>query len=147
MLLTKFDPLREFRELEDRLTGALRLPDMGSELTNVSGFSPSVNTREGEYAYHVEVDLPGVKKEDIHVDISEDNVLTISGERKTKNEVKENDYYKCESSYGKFTRSFTLPANVDAESISANSEDAVLEIVIPKIKEEEKTASRKIDVK
>ena len=90
MLLTKFDPMRDFRDLEDRLTSALRLPDISGELSNLSGFTPTVNTREGEYAYHVEADLPGVKKEDIHVDLK-DNVLTISGERKTKKEVKEND--------------------------------------------------------
>lgn len=145
MLLTKFDPLREFRELEDRWAGALRLPNMSSELTNVSSFSPSVNTREGEYAYHVEVDLPGVKKEDIHVDLK-DNVLTISGERKNKKEIKEKDYYKKESFYGKFQRSFTLPENTDAENIEANSQDGVLEVVIPKI-ERSKKETKKIKIK
>ncbi len=145
MLLTKFDPLREFRELEDRLSGALRLPELSSELTNVSSFSPSVNTREGEYAYHVEVDLPGFKKEDIHVDLK-DNVLTISGERKNKKEIKEKDYYKKESSYGKFQRSFTLPENTDAENIEANSQDGVLEVVIPKI-ERSKKETKKIKIK
>jgi HSP20 family protein len=82
MLLTKFDPIKDFRDLEERLTTALKFPDT-TELSNVSGFSPSVNTREGEYAYHVEVDLPGVKKDDIHVDLKDD-VLTISGESKRK---------------------------------------------------------------
>ena len=145
MLLTKFDPMREFRDLEDRLTSALRLPDMSSELSNVSGFSPSVNTREGEYAYHVEVDLPGVKKEDIHVDLK-NNVLTISGERKSKEEIKEKDYYKKECSYGKFQRSFTLPENTDAENIEANSQDGVLEVVIPKVKRSKKE-TKKIKIK
>jgi HSP20 family protein len=144
MLLTKYDPFKEFRDFENRFKDVFRVD---SEESAIAAFRPSVNTREGEFAYHIEIDLPGVKKEDIHVDVSEDNILTISGERKTKSEVKEDDYYKCESSYGKFTRSFTLPSNVDAESISANSEDAVLEVVIPKIKEEEKAVSRKIAVK
>ena len=144
MLLTKYDPFKEFRDFENRFKDVFKID---SEESAIAAFRPSVNTREGEFAYHIEIDLPGVKKEDIHVDVSEDNVLTISGERKTKSEVKEDDYYKCESSYGKFTRSFTLPSNVDAESISANSEDAVLEVVIPKIKEEEKAVSRKITVK
>ena len=145
MLLTKFDPMRDFRDLEDRLTSALRLQDTRGELSNVSGFSPSVNTREGEYAYHVEVDLPGVKKEDIHVDLK-DNVLTISGERRTKKEIKEKDYYKKESSYGKFQRSFTLPENTDAENIEANSQDGVLEVVIPKMKRSKKE-TKKIKIK
>ncbi len=143
MLLTKYDPFKGMKDFEDRFKNVF---EIDLEESGIAAFKPAVNTREGEFAYHIEVDLPGVNKEDIHVDISDDNVLTISGERKTKSEVDEKDYYKCESSYGKFTRSFTLPSNADVESISANSEDAVLEVVIPKIKEE-KAASRKIDVK
>jgi len=142
MLLTKFDPMREFRDLEERLSSALKLPDISSDF---SSFKPSVNTREGEYAYHIEVDLPGVKKDDINVDIKND-ILTISGERKTKKEVKEKDYYKMESSYGKFQRSFTLPDNIDTENIEANSKDGVLEVVIPKM-EKSKKETKKIKIK
>jgi HSP20 family protein len=145
MLLTKFDPMRDFRDLEERMAGAFRFPEIGSELSIVSAFTPSVNTREGEYAYHIEVDLPGVKKDDIHVDLK-DNVLTISGERKTKKEVKEKDYYKKECSYGKFQRSFTLPDNTDPENIEANSKDGVLEVVIPKMEKSKKEA-KKIKIK
>jgi len=142
MLLTKYDPFKELSNLENRFKDVFKVR---SEDT-LTAFNPAVNTREGEFAYHIEVDLPGVKKEDIHRDVNEDNTLTISGERKTKSEVKEEDYYRCESSYGKFTRSFTIPANADAENITANSEDAVLEVVIPKMKEAKKS-TRKIDVK
>jgi HSP20 family protein len=94
-----------------------------------------VNTREGEFAYHVDVDLPGVKKEDIKVDINK-GILTINGERKLKEEVKEEDYYKVETYFGKFSRSFTLPDNADIENIEASSDNGVLEIVIPKLKED-----------
>lgn len=142
MLLTKFDPMREFRDLEERLSSALNVSEASSEF---SRFKPSVNTREGEYAYHIEVDLPGVKKDDINVDVKND-VLTISGQRKTKKEVKEKDYYKMESSYGKFQRSFTLPENTDTENIEANSKDGVLEVVIPKM-ERSKKETKKIKVK
>ena len=144
MLLTKFDPIRDFRNFEERMMNSLNLAS-DLDVTNVTGFTPSVNTREGEYAYHVEIDLPGVKKEDINVDLKGD-VLTISGERKTKSEVKEKDYYKQECSYGKFQRSFTLPENTDVENIEANSEDGVLEVVIPKLKKVD-TESKKIKVK
>ena len=144
MLITKFDPMREFRNLEDRMMNSLKLSSE-ADVTNVTGFTPSVNTREGEYAYHVEVDLPGVKKEDINVDLKED-VLTISGERKSKSEINEKDYYKQECSYGKFQRSFTLPDDTDLENIEANSEDGVLEVVIPKLKKVEKE-TKKIEVK
>jgi len=116
-----------------------------SEESAIASFIPQVNTREGEYAYHVELDLPGIKKEDIEI-TTEDNVLTISGERKLKEEVKEDDYYKVESRYGKFTRSFTLPEKVDVENIHAESNDGVLEVVIPKLEEEEKKP-KKIEIK
>ena len=144
MIITKFDPMREFRNLEDRMMNSLKLSSQ-ADVTNVTGFTPSVNTREGEYAYHVEVDLPCVKKEDINVDLKED-VLTISGERKSKSEINEKDYYKQECSYGKFQRSFTLPDDTDVENIEANSEDGVLEVVIPKLKKVEKE-TKKIEVK
>lgn len=146
MLLTKFDPAKDLRELEERLMSAFNVP-AGSkgELANISGFTPAVNTREGEFAYHIEVDLPGVNKKDIHVDLKDD-VLTISGERKIKNEVKKKDYYKMESSYGKFQRSFTLPENADSENIKANCEDGMLEVVIPKMKKIDKDV-KKIEIK
>lgn len=140
MLPARFDPFSDIRELEKRF-----FPSVSSFFRDdeMSGFKPAVNTREGEYAYHVEVDLPGVKKEDIKVDIT-GNTLTISGERKTKEEVKEKEYYKCESSYGKFQRSFTLPDNIDQENLTASCEDGVLEVVIPKAKAAER---KKIEVK
>jgi HSP20 family protein len=91
-----------------------------------------VNTREDEKAYYVEVDLPGVNKEDIHVDVNKDN-LTISGERKYKEEVKEENYYKLESFFGKFQRSFTLPESIDSDAIEAKCDNGVLEVTIPKV--------------
>ena len=142
MLLTKrriFDP---FVDLDRRFNS---YPE-GSEVeSGISSFAPVVNTREEDGAYHIEVDLPGVKKEDINVDIN-NNTLSISGERKIKKEIKEDDYYKMESSYGKFQRSFSLPeSGVDVEKISAKTSDGVLEVIIPKI--EEKVSKKKISVK
>jgi len=72
--------------------------------------------------------------------------LTISGERKTKKEVKEKDYYKKESSYGKFQRSVTWPDNTDPENSEANCQDGVLEVVIPKM-ERSKKETKKIKIK
>ena len=100
MLLTKFDPFKQLKEIEKNL-----YTQVGNN-EGVTAFVPTVNTREGEFAYHVDVDLPGVKKEDIKVDLNK-GVLTISGERKTKEEVKQEDYYKIETYFGKFSRSFT----------------------------------------
>ncbi|MDG6778745.1 Hsp20/alpha crystallin family protein [Thiomicrorhabdus sp. zzn3] len=145
MLLRSFDPFKdlsqEFKAMERRFHNLM--PSLESE-ANLAGFTPSVNTREGDYAYHVEVDLPGVKKGDIKVEVK-DNRLTISGERKTKEEVKEDEYYRVESSYGKFERSFTLPDNVDAENVSASCADGVLEVVLPK--RERNGGTKQVEVK
>jgi HSP20 family protein len=141
MLVTRFDPFREIRELENRIFQ--NYAPVSAE-KGISAFTPNVNTREGEFAYHIDVDLPGVKKEDIKVDVK-DGVLTISGERKFKNETKEEDYYKIETSFGKFSRTFTLPDDADIEHIEASSQDGVLEVVIPKLKKEENV--RAIEVK
>ena len=130
MLITRFDPFRELRELENRFLDSYA--KSSTQENSISTFSPNVNTREGEFAYHLDVDLPGVKKEDITVDVKEGR-LSISGERNFKEEVKEEDYYKVETSFGKFTRSFDLPENVDVENIEASSENGVLEVIIPKL--------------
>ena len=138
MLLTKFDPFKQLKEIEKNL-----YTQVGNN-EGVTAFVPTVNTREGEFAYHVDVDLPGVKKEDIKVDLNK-GILTISGERKTKEEIKQEDYYKIETYFGKFSRSFTLPDNVDIENIEAKSDNEVLEIVIPKLKDD--VSKKSIEIK
>ena len=143
MLVTRFNPFKEMRDLEQKLFRYY--PTVEAEENGISAFKPTVSTREGEFAYHVEVDVPGVKKEDISIDIKENN-LVISGERSFKEERQENDYYKVESSYGKFQRSFALPENVDVENIEASCADGVLEVVLPKLKIETNEA-RKITIK
>ena len=141
MLLSNFDPLREFTNMQ-KMFEAFNAP-VASE-SSLGAFTPKVNTREGEFAYHIDVDLPGVKKDDIKIDVH-DNILTIHGERNYKEEIKEEDYYKVETSFGKFQRQFTLPDNVDVENISASSNDGVLEVVVPKL---EKAVEKKtIEVK
>ncbi len=144
MFLAKYNPFDEFKDFNNRFNSLLK--EFGDrESSSLSGFNPVVNTREGEFAYHVDADLPGVKKEDIKINVK-NNMITLSGERKYKKEVDEKDYHRVESSFGKFERSFTLPDDADAENITASNEDGVLEIVIPKLKSE--TAKvKKIEVK
>lgn len=125
MLLTPYYP---FKEMENRLFGNRSIASQ----ENVSTFTPNVNTREGEFAYHIDIDLPGVKKEDIKVDLKE-NVITISGERRHKEEISEKDFYRVETRFGKFSRSFTLPDDADIENIDASTDSGVLEVVIPKL--------------
>jgi HSP20 family protein len=94
-------------------------------------FQPSFDVDETDEAYLLSVDLPGVKKEDVKIDLSE-NVLTISGERKHEREEKDKGSRRYERSYGRFQRSFTLPTTVDANHVEANIEDGVLRIALPK---------------
>ena len=146
MLVTRYNPYREFEGVKrslDLFNSILNSVESSREGGGISSFIPAVNTREDEKSYIVEVDLPGVDKNDIEI-TTEDNVLTISGERKTRDEIKEDDYYKIESSYGKFSRSFTLPENVDVNKIEAKNENGVLEIVIPKKEEDKKPKKIKI---
>ena len=143
MFLTKYHPFDEFKDFRSRFNSLLS--EFDDRESSLSGFTPVVNTREGEFAYHVDADLPGVKKEDIKINVK-DNVLTISGERHHKEEVKEEDYHRVETSFGKFERSFTLPKGSDTENISASNKDGVLEVVIPKLKSETEK-SKKIEVK
>ena len=77
-------------------------------------FSPSVDISEDKNSYHIEVVLPGMKKDDIKMDLK-DNTLTISGERKFENEKKDKRYHLMESGYGKFNRSFDLSDDVDLQ--------------------------------
>ena len=142
MLITRFDPFKEFTNMQKVFQNYPSVSRDGE--TAISTFTPVVNTREGEFAYHIDVDLPGVKKEDISIDIDEGK-LTISGERSLKEEVKEEDYYKVETSFGKFQRMFTLPKNVDVENITATTDNGVLEVIIPKIEKEKN--KKKIEVK
>jgi HSP20 family protein len=147
MMMTRFDPFKEFQNLQRSMEMMNRLfnaVEKGAEGPAVD-FVPAVNTREADDAYYIEVDLPGVKKEEISIDVN-DNVLTISGERKVEEERKDEEFYRVESFYGKFERSFTLPEDVDADKIEAEAKDGVLTVKIPKAQVVEK-APKKIEIK
>jgi HSP20 family protein len=92
---------------------------------------PAVDVFEKEDRFIVKAELPGMKEEDIDISVVGDT-LSIKGEKKTETEVKEEDYYRCERSYGSFYRSIPIPSNVDANKIEASFDDGVLELVLPK---------------
>ena len=99
----------------------------------MSGMSevPSANLRETNDQYIVELSAPGLKKDDFNVDI-QDGVLTISSEKEEETKDDNKDYKRREFSYSSFTRSFTLPENVNEEKIEAKYTDGILEVKIPK---------------
>ena len=94
-------------------------------------FVPKVDILENEKGYEVNLAVPGLSKEDFKIDLN-DNFLTISGERKFTKEKKENSLHVVETQYGNFSRSFSLPENVDASNIQASYNNGILEIFIPK---------------
>lgn len=136
MALIKWTPFLEpFEEMEK----------MMRHMAHGSGtFAPAINMYETKTDMVVETALAGIKPEDVDVSI-EDNVLTIKGEAKHEREVDEKNYYRREVRSGSFYRSIPLPGHVLGEKASADYENGILKISIPKT-EEEKPKSIKIDI-
>jgi HSP20 family protein len=118
---------------------------LNDSITRAGGstFVPKTDVVETANAYEVHLALPGVNKEDFNIEVN-DNHLTISGERKFQNEKKEKNYHAIETHYGSFSRSFTLPENVDASKINAKYNNGILEVNIPK--DEKKVLKQTIKV-
>lgn len=108
-----------------------------------AGFTPHVDACETEKGYEIEVALPGVRKEDINIDFQEGR-LTISGERRFEKQEDGRRYQMLETQYGAFTRTFYLPDNVNPEKISAQFQDGMLLVTVPK--DEQKTMKRQITI-
>lgn len=108
---------------------------------------PAVNVKENEKGFQLELAAPGLKKEDFNVEIDE-NVLTISSEKKVENSEKdkEGNYTRKEFSYQSFKRSFTLPENANEENVEAKYQDGILNVFIPKKVEKEKEVKKLIKI-
>ena len=136
--LIPWRPFRELEEMERRfedILGRPVLPTVWRRIPMVEmGWAPAIEMFEKEDKFVVKAELPGMKEEDIDISVVGDT-LTIKGERKAESEVKEEDYYCCERSYGSFSRSIALPSSVDAKKIEAGYEDGVLEVSLPKAPE------------
>ena len=98
-------------------------------------WEPAVDILDNKDKIVIKAELPGVDKKDIKIDLK-DHVLTLKGERSYENEVKEDNYYHRERTFGKFQRSFRLPLDLDPDKIKADYQDGVLRIEIPKPEEE-----------
>jgi HSP20 family protein len=106
-------------------------------------WAPRVDVREESEGYVVEVDLPGLNREDIDVTL-ENDVLTISGERKVEDAKSEQTVHRRERFCGKFTRSMSFPGDVDPENVAASFKDGVLKV---EIKKSELTKARQIEIR
>jgi HSP20 family protein len=96
-----------------------------------AGWMPDVDISESDESFVVTAEVPGMQREDVHVEI-EGNVLTLSGEKREQREEKETERYLYERSYGSFRRSFTLPAAVQEDRVSADFRDGLLKVTLPK---------------
>ena len=145
---SSWDPFREMEEMQARL-GSLfggRFPLL--KPSTEEGFTlteriPPVDITEDEKGYTIDVELPGVKKEEVKVSV-EGGVLSISGECKAEKEEKDKKYHRLERSYGSFTRSFAVPEGASSDKISAVFKDGVLSVRLPK---DEKVKPKLVDVK
>jgi HSP20 family protein len=128
--ISPWRPFRELEEWERRFDDLLGRP-LWRLPVDERGWMPAVDVFEKEDKFVVKAELPGMKEDDIDVSVVDDT-LSIKGEKKTETEVKNEDYYRCERSYGTFYRSIPIPSNVDANKIEASFEDGVLEVNLPK---------------
>ena len=128
--LSIWNPIHEMDELfHNRLASVL-----GGEKVQSVAWSPVVDIEETELNYLIRAELSGLSKKNVKV-VVEDGVLTLSGERDLERKVEGKTFHHIERSHGTFTRSFTLPENADAESVSANYKDGLLEIRVAKCEE------------
>lgn len=133
--LIPWSPFRELEEMEhrfDEVFGHSLLPSIWRRLPmERMAWAPAIDVFERGDKLVVKAEVPGMKEDDIHVSV-EGDMLTVRGEKKTESEVKEEDYYRSERSYGSFFRSVALPSTVDASKIEADYENGVLEVTLPK---------------
>jgi HSP20 family protein len=114
----------------DRLFGRL-WTGMPLEAGEEGLWAPALDVSETDEALRVQVELPGLEAKDVDVSVH-DNLLTISGERKGEQEEKGRNWHRVERRYGRFERTLALPAEVDAEKVSADYQKGVLTVVLPK---------------
>jgi HSP20 family protein len=140
MSLIRWDPFREFGSLPARYGDFFgknwELP------MSTTAWNPSVDIFENDNEVVLKAELPGMNAKDIEVRL-ENNVLMLKGERRFEKETKEENYHRVEREYGTFSRSFALPAAVNAEKVAAEYKDGILKVVLPK-KEETKPKPIKI---
>ena len=149
--IMRWDPFNDFSNFQERLNEFFTQPSgflpgplslfRGAEPAGTS-FIPPVNVYEDEHNIVVTAELPGIEEKDLNIMV-ENNVLTITGERKMESEVKKENFQRVERRYGRFTRSFTLPPTVDPENVNAEFNNGVLKLTLMK-REEAKPKQIKI---
>ncbi len=151
MAIERWRPFEGLREMERLMEEMMRWPlrPWGRPLiwwripTEEVGWSPTVEMYEKSDKFVVRAELPGMKKENIEISLIGDT-LTISGERKPEEDIRDEEYLRCELCYGKFSRSIAIPSAIDTGRVEATYENGILIITLPKAEE---VKPKKIELK
>jgi HSP20 family protein len=135
MALIKWDPWLEIDDMFDRYTRAESLPRNGGQKVVAKGdWAPRVDISETDKEFMIKAEIPEVRKEDVKVTV-DNGILTIRGERKQEKQDNGRKFHRVERYYGSFTRSFSLPDNVEETKIQASFKDGMLKLQIQKTEE------------
>lgn len=146
MSITRYDPFRDLRGLQDEVNRlfSTNLSRSFSDDESIArgAWTPNVDIYENKDQIVLEAELPGMKREDFELTI-ENNVLTLRGERRFEKKEENDNYHRVERAYGSFTRSFTLPQTVSAEGATAEYKNGVLRVTLHK---REEVKARRIEI-
>jgi HSP20 family protein len=143
--MNRWEPSRGAMTLQEQLNRVFaNMLERTDDESNLTPWVPAVDIFETEHELVVKADLPDVNPQDLDIHV-ENNILTIRGERKFENKVKEENYLRIERAYGSFSRSFSLANSVKSEAIMADYKNGVLTLSIPK-REEAKPKQIKVNV-
>ena len=146
MGIVRFDPFRELDRLQNEVNrlfeGYTQTPERGGQGQMGRLWSPAVDVAENQDEIVLRAELPGMRQEDIDIELTGDT-LTLRGERKFENEERKENFVRVERSYGRFQRSFTLGVPVRHDAVTASYKDGILEVHLPK---SEETKPRKVQV-
>ncbi|MGC1362420.1 MAG: Hsp20/alpha crystallin family protein [Silvibacterium sp.] len=134
MAITRWDPYREVATLQNRLNSLFQdynRNEGGTDPVSAASFVPPVDIYEDEHQIVLKLEVPGMKQEDLDIQL-ENNILTVRGERKFEKEEKEENFHRIERRYGSFYRAFTIPNTVNPESVKADYDAGVLRIQLEK---------------
>ena len=146
MRLTRWSPKRSpLSDFSRTMNSIFNTLSEEEEETSVYNFDPAIDIRENGDKFELSAELPGVDKKDVNISVNDD-VLTISGEKKKEVKKEAAQCYRSERFFGKFERSFRLPDGVDQDEIEASYENGILHLDIPKT-EESKPKEKQIEIK
>ncbi len=132
MTLVRWQPVREVEHISNFMNRFFN-ENEANPACRVGNFLPKIDITEDEKTISVHAELPGLSKEDVKVTVSDENILTIRGEKKREEKTDKKNYHRIERSYGEFVRSVPLPVEVKTDEIEAKFVNGVLSITLPKI--------------